>query len=65
MLICCSLLRIRVSNRLRSTSFTSAWMPIFFHCSLITSAICECGMKAPAEVCSSMRSRPLPSVRSR
>ena len=63
--IWCSFALMRVKNRLRSTSFTSAWTPIFFHCSLIISAIWACGMNAPADVSSSMRSRPLPSVRSR
>ncbi len=65
MAIWCSFARIRVKKRLRSTSFTSAWIPIFFHCSLIISAIWACGMNAPAEVWSSIRRRPLPSTRSR
>ena len=36
----CSLLVRLAKPRLRSISLTSAWMPIFFHCSAIISAIC-------------------------
>ncbi len=40
-------------------------MPIFFHCSRIISAICVNCTNWPPRVMISMRSRPLPSLRSR
>ena len=61
----CSALAVLVKARLRSVSFTSASMPIFLHCCLIISATWVNGMNWPPTVISSIRSRPLPSVRSR